>query len=211
MSALTMGAAGGRALRRGAAVRLVRLHLLSRQVPGALLALVGCGIALRCVLLLHWVVGDGAAAQQTPLLIEAAAASVVAVAARNPFGESERSTGRWLPYLRVGSALALTGAVVGLLAAGAAGAHLPGGCWELLRSVAGLTGIGLLSAAALGGAVSWVGPLAYTVVAEFALAAAWRTPWIWVTRPGHDTGAGLFVVLVLLAGVVLIALRGPRD
>jgi hypothetical protein len=43
------------------------------------------------------------------------AAVVIAVTAHGPFGEAERATGRWLPYLRLGAALALTGVAIGLL------------------------------------------------------------------------------------------------
>ncbi|MHA6758068.1 hypothetical protein [Streptacidiphilus sp. PAMC 29251] len=215
MTALTTaGPSVGRERRWGSAARLVLLHLLSRQVPGALAALAGCGVALRTVLLLHWARGDRGTAEQVPLLIEAAAASVVAASAHNPFGESERSTGSRLPYLRLVAALALTAVAAGALAAGgagAAGAELPGGAGQLLRDVAGLCGIGLLSAGVLGGALAWVGPLAYTVVAEFALTEAWRTPWFWPVHSGRDLGAALCAGAAFAAGTALIAVRGPRE
>ena len=44
----------------------------------------------------------------------------------------------------------------------------------MLRNVAGLTGIGLLCAAVLGGGLAWAGPLAYMVVAAYELYAAWH-------------------------------------
>jgi hypothetical protein len=43
------------------------------------------------------------------MIIEAGAASVIAVKAHSPFGETERSAGRWLPYLRLLAAIALAG------------------------------------------------------------------------------------------------------
>lgn len=92
-------------------------------------------------------------------MIETAIATIIAAATRSPFGESERATGRWLPYLRLGLALALTAIAVGALVAGSAGAHLVGGELELLRNLAGLVGIGLVSASLLG-AYAWVGPIA---------------------------------------------------
>ncbi|MHA6761366.1 hypothetical protein [Streptacidiphilus sp. PAMC 29251] len=76
--------------------------------------------------MLPWARGDGATAEQLVLLVQAAAASVVAVAARSPFGESERSTGSRLAYLRLLTALALTAVAVGALAVGATGGELPG-------------------------------------------------------------------------------------
>jgi hypothetical protein len=161
---------------------------------------------LRLALEHHW----GAQAQQVPLVIEAAIATIIGAITRSPFGESERATGRWLPYLRPGLALALTAIAVAALAAGSAGAHIGGGELELLRNVAGLLGIGLLSAALLG-AYAWVGPIAYAVVAEYALTANWTTPWLWPGRSPHDPAAAISAVLIFVAGVAVIATRGPRD
>lgn len=67
-------------------------------------------------------------------------------------------------------------AAVGLLAAGAAGVPRPAvfrPCW---RNVAGITGIGLLSAAVLGGALAWADPMACLVLTETALAGNVTTP-----------------------------------
>jgi len=195
-------------------VRLVRLHLISRRVPGALavLAVLACCAALlRTAPRLHWMQGDDAAARQTLLLIECAAACVVAVTARSPFGESERTTGRLLPLLRLGAALLLSAAAAGALVLGSVAVRLPGGGAGLLRDVAGLAGVGLVSAAVLGGALAWSGPLAYTLIAEFALLQDWRTPWLWPARPAHDLGAWLCAGLAYAAGSVAIAARGPRD
>ncbi|SHL28536.1 hypothetical protein [Actinacidiphila paucisporea] len=192
--------------------RLTRLHLMSRQVPGALTVLACCAALLWIVLHTHWIRGDDHAAdQQILLLIEDGAASVVAVAARNPFGESERTTGRLLPLLRLGAALLLSAAAVGALVLGAVAGRLPGGWFEMLRDVAGLAGAGLITAAAVGGALAWTGPLAYTVVAEFALMEDWQTPWMWPARPAHDLGAWLCAGLAFAAGTAVIAARGPRE
>jgi hypothetical protein len=77
-----------------AGLRLVRLHLASRRVPGALAALALCGLVLRAALYWHWSLGNGNAAQELAVVLEAGAASVIAVTAQSPFGESERATGR---------------------------------------------------------------------------------------------------------------------
>ncbi|WP_225847757.1 hypothetical protein [Streptomyces sp. HPF1205] len=196
---------------RRAGTRLVRLHLISRQFPGALAVLAGCAALLRIALRLHWMRDDPASARQMLLLIECAAASVVAVAARNPFGESERTTGRLLPLLRLGAALLLSATAVGALVLGAVAARLPGGRLGVLRDVTGLAGVGLVTAAVLGGALAWAGPLVCTVVAEFALMESWQTPWTWPARPAHDRGAWLCAGLVFAAGTAVIAARGPRD
>jgi hypothetical protein len=193
-------------------LRLARLYLASRRVPAAMGVLAALGGMLWAALHWHWNVAGGAAAQQlVPLAVETGAAAVIAVTTYGPFGELERATGRWLPYLRLGAAVVLTAAAVGALAAGATAGYLPGGTLAMLRNLAGLTGIGLLSAAAAGGALAWAGPMAYLVVAESALAAGWTTPWTWPARPPHDLGAALCAAVVFAAGTAIITVRGDRD
>jgi hypothetical protein len=192
-------------------LRLPWLYAASRRIPVALALLAGLGVLLWAALHWHWNIAGGAAAQLfIPLVIETGAAAVIAVTTYGPFGEPERATGRWLPWLGLGTAAALTAAAAGVLAAGATGGYLPGGSLALLRNVAGITGTGLLTAVAAGGAFGWAGPLAYVLVTEVALTGNPTTPWIWAGRPAHDLGGALCAYGVLAAGVVLITLRGAR-
>src|SRR5262249_51992817 len=111
----------GTARRNPAGIRLAWLHLRTppvpppglaplrpRRVPGAVLALAVCGVVLHVALHWHWAFNSGPYAQQVPMIIEAGAASVIAVSAHSPFGETERATGRSLPYLRLLAAIGLT-------------------------------------------------------------------------------------------------------
>jgi hypothetical protein len=133
------------------------------------------------------------------------------VITRSPFGEPERATGRWLPFLRLGAAVALTAAAFGALAATSATAHLDYGYLALLRDLAGMTGIALLAAALAGGSLSWIGPLGFWVLAAYAINGAWATPWAWPGRPPHDPGAALCAALVFTAGAAAVTIRGARD
>jgi hypothetical protein len=196
-----------------AGLRLARLHLTSRRIPAALAAIAACAVALRIALLWQW---DAYGALQLPLIFEAGCAAAIAVTTASPFGEPERATGRWLPLLRLGTALALTAAAVGALAAAGIGAHLAGGALDVLRNLAGLTGIGLLCAAFLGGPLAWTAPTAYLMIAVYALYTQWHgpaltTPWIWPARPTHDAGAAICAGLVFVAGMAVIAVRGAHD
>ena len=194
-----------------AGLRLMWLHLVSRRAPGALALLAALGALLWAALHWRWNIAGGPAAQEfIPLTIETGAAAVLATATYGPFGDLERPTGRWLPWLRLGAALLLSAAAFGALAAGAGGGALPGGTLALWRNVAGLAGIGLLAAVVFGGAFGWAGPMAYLVVVEGALAGGWATPWVWPARPPHDTGAALCAGAVLAAGLALITARGTR-
>jgi hypothetical protein len=193
-------------------LRLGRLYAVSRRAPAALALLAALGALLWAALRWRWNIAGGPAAQLViPLTIETGAAAVIAVTAHGPFGEPERATGRWLPYLRLGAIVALTAAAVGVLAAGAAGGALPGGFLTMLRNVAGITGIGLLSAAVVGGALAWTGPMAYLVLAETALAGNVTTPWVWPARPPHDLGGALCAAAVFAAGALLVTVRGARE
>ena len=193
-------------------LRMAWLYLVSRRAPAAAGLLAGFGALLWAALHWHWSVAGGpAAAIVIPLMTEAGAAAVIAVITYGPFGEPERATGRWLPFLRLGATVALTAAAIGALAAGATGGALPGGFVALARNVAGVTGIGLLCAAVLGGILAWTGPMAYLVLTETALAGGATTPWIWPGRPPHDVGGALCAGLVFTAGLVLVAVRGVRE
>jgi hypothetical protein len=176
-------------------------------------AIAACAIGLRIALIGHW---DSYGALQLPLVFEAGSAAAIAVTTASPLGDPERAGGRWLPFLRVAAAVALTVAAVSALAAAGTGAHLAGGPLDVLRNVAGMTGLGLLCAAALGGGLAWVGPTGYLVVGAYALYTQWHgpaltTPWIWPARPPHDLGAAICAGLVFMAGTAVIAVRGARD
>ena len=195
-----------------AALRLAWLHAVSRRVPAALGLLAALGVLLWVALHYHWNIAGGPAARMfIPLTIEAAAAAVVAVGMYGPFGEPERATGRWLPWLRLTAAVALTAAAFGALAAGATGGNLPGGSVALLRNIAGITGLGLLAAVVLGGMLAWAGPLAYLLVTEVALSGNPATPWVWPARPPHDLGGALCAAGVFAAGILLVTVHGPRE
>ncbi len=194
------------------AVRLVRLHAASRRLPAALVLVAACAAGLRGALYGHW---DSYGALQLPLIFEAGCAAVIAVTAGSPFGEPERATGRWLPFLRLGATVTLTGLAVGALAVAGAGLPLAGGFPDIVRNVAGLTGIGLLCAAALSGPLGWTGPLAYLVVGLYGLYTDWHppalnTPWIWPARPPYDAGGALCAAVVFAAGLAAITIRGAR-
>ena len=171
-------AAGARLVRR---VRLVRLYATSRRVPAAVAAIVVCAIGLRIALVRSW---DSYGALQLPLVFEAGSAAAITAITASRIGDPERVAGRWLPFLRLATVLALTAVAVGALAAAGAGAHLAGGTLDAARNVAGMTGIGLLCAAALGGGLAWACPTGYLVVGVYALYTQWHhpaltTPWIW--------------------------------
>lgn len=192
-------------------VRLTWLHLRTRRVPGCVVALAGCGAVLHAALHWHWTFNSGQYAQQVPMIIEAGAAAVIAVTAHSPFGEQERAAGRWLPALRLFTALGLAGIAIAFLQLGAAGESLNAGVLVLARNVIGFTGLGLLCSLVTGGLLAWTVPLGYMMFCQYALLELWRAPWTWPVRPPADRGAWIAASAVLAVGLLLFTVRGPRT
>jgi hypothetical protein len=201
----------GTARRFPAGIRLAWLHLRTRRVPAGILALAACGALLRAALHWHWTFATGPYAQQVPMILEAGAAAVIAVTAQSPFGEAERATGRWLPYLRLLTAVGLTGLAIGLLQLGVLGEGLNEGVLVLARNVVGFTGLGLTCSLVTGGLLAWTLPLGYMLFCQYALLEAWRAPWTWPVRPPADRGAWICASVVFAAGLLLFTTRGPRT
>lgn len=202
---------------RPAVARLALLHLRSRHIPFAFAALLACGVVLWAALAYHWWLGTGNGAYELPMLIESCAAAIIAVTVHSPFGEPERATGRWLPFLRLGSALILCAAAIGMLAAGAAvaydphnGVALAGGVLAAARNVMGFTGVGLICSLVIGGLLSWVGPLCYGAVCQFALIAGYSEPLTWASRPPADRGGWVCAMAVFGIGLAAFTIRGAR-
>lgn len=194
-------------------VRLARLHAASRRVPAGLAAIAVCALGLRLALYGHW---DSYGALQLPLIFETGCAAVVTISTVSPFGDPERVTGRGLPVLRLGLTLGLTAVAVAAIDLAGAGRDLAGGAADVLRNVAGLTGIGLVCALLLGGRLAWTGPLAYLLAGVYALYTDWHpptlsTPWLWPARPPGDLGGALCAAAVFAVGLAGITIRGARD
>jgi hypothetical protein len=136
---------------------------------------------------------------------------VVAIAPHSPFGEPERTASRWLPCLRLGTALAMTGLAIGILQFAVTGASLNGGILVMARNVLGVTGIGLLSSLVTGGLLAWIVPMAYVAFAEYALLESWTSPWTWPVRPPDDRGAWLCACLSYAVGLIAFTIRGART
>jgi hypothetical protein len=189
------------------AARLAWLHLRSRRVPSALVALLACGVVLGAALKYHWWYGTGNAADELPTLLEGCAAAIIGVTAHSPFGEPERATGRWLPFLRPTLVLALCGAVA---YDPQAGVGLIGGILPVARNLLGFTGVALLVSLAIGGLLSWIGPLGYVLICQCAAIANYSEPLTWASRPPADRGGWIAALVVFAAGLAVFTIRGPR-
>jgi hypothetical protein len=196
-------------------VRLLRLHLVSRRVPTAMVVLAASVTlmqwAVRSALSQHASSGATTSARQLSLLLDAAVAAVVSAALHGPFGESERIAGRRLPGLRLVTASLLSALALGAVYAGVVDTALPSGEFAAVRDTIGLIGIGILGTVIVGGHFAWVGPAAYWAVGAYAVADHWQTPWTWPARPGSDIGATLCTFGLFAASLLAIAILGPRQ
>ena len=158
----------------------------------------------------HWTFNSGPYAQQVPLIIEAGAATVIAVTAHSPFGETERAAGHWLPSLRLLTATGMCGLAIALLALSATGGSLNEGILVLARNVAGFTGIGLACSLVTGALLAWTLPMGYMLFCQYALLqAGWRRG---PGRPGRPpTAAPGSGPAQCSAGLLLFTIRGPRT
>jgi hypothetical protein len=201
-----------------AAARLLWLHVRSRRVPAALAGLLACGGVLCAGLNYHWFsTGTSGAAVEVPMLLEAGSAAIIVVTTHSPFGEPERAAGHWLPFLRLALVLALCGAAIGVITAGAAvgydpkaGVYLADGVLPVARDTLGFTGVGLLFALVTGGLLAWIGPLAYQAICQFTLIAGYTEPLTWASRPPGDVGGWASAMVVFAVGLVAFTIRGPR-
>jgi hypothetical protein len=200
-----------------AVARLVWLYLRSRRAPSALVALLACGFVLWVALKYHWWYGSGNASDELPSLLTACAAAIIGVTTHSPFGEPERATGRWLPFLRPALILALCGAAIGFLALGAAVAYDPRagvglvhGVLPVVRNLLGFTGVALLFSLVIGGLLSWIGPLAYVLICQCAAIANYSEPITWAARPPTDRGGWIAALVVFAASLAAFTVRGPR-
>jgi hypothetical protein len=200
-----------------AVARLVWLYLRSRRAPSALVALLAVGLVLWAALKYHWWYGTGSAPDELPDLLTACAAAIIGVTAHSPFGEPERATGRWLPFLRPALIIALCGAAIGFLALGAAVAYDPRagvglvhGMLPVVRNLLGFTGVALLLALAIGGLLCWIGPLAYVLICQCAAIANYSEPLTWASRPPADRGGWIAALVVFAVGLAAFTIRGPR-
>jgi hypothetical protein len=206
-----------RAWRIPAVARLAWLHLLSRRVPSALVALLACSVVLWASLGYHWGYGTGQRADEMPTLLEGCAAAIIGVTTHSPFGEPERATGRWLAFLRPALILVLCGAAIGFLAIGAAIAYDPkagiglyDGVLPVARNLLGFTGVGLILSPFIGGLLSWTGPLAYVALCQFAAIADYSEPLTWASRPPADRGGWIAAIVAFVIGLAAFTIRGPR-
>lgn len=138
------------------------------------------------------------------VLLPVAAACLIALTTVSTIPELERTADRPMTVLRLLLLLALllpTTALLALVTAGSVGQLGPP---ATIRNLLGLTGLGLLGVAVLGGSFGWLPPCVLAGLAFIAGARGDGTahPWAFVIRPNNDPIAFTTAVVLLLAGTI---------
>lgn len=187
-------------------MRLAWLYLRTRLIARAIVGLVAVAAATR--LGVHLATDDEGFIALVLTAVPLAAAAIIGTSTRSPFGDLERAAGRALPTLRLGHLVGLVLLAMVGLGLTSAGWGIANGQWVILRNLAGFTGLALLTARALGGALAWVSPLAY---GGLVLQVGPERRWAWSLHLASDWEAWVFALLLLVAGLGVIALAGARE
>jgi hypothetical protein len=189
--------------------RLTRLYLDSRQTRTTLLLIAVTAGVLRASQPLTK--NPGVFAQLTLLLLTLGTAAVIAAATRNPFGEAEHTASIPLPALRLAHLAAMTAAATAVTAAAGLTGSYGISATEILRNLAGFTGIALLTAAIAGAHLAWTVPLAYVMYCGAELDAQTPSPWSWPILPVSNHTATFTALCLLTAGITTATITGARE
>lgn len=142
-----------------------------------------------------------------------AAACVVGSSVRAPFGENENTSARYLAPFRLGHLAILLGIAVVLLLLISLGWERDKVAWLLIRNLLGLSGMAFLVAYVLGGRLSWVLPLGFSLSLRFAGQdpdGKWLW-WAWTERPAGDSLSWTIAFLFLVLGLGVVCRFGTRE
>lgn len=203
-------------------MRLAGLYLRSRRVGRAFLTL---GISAAVAWALTWFlvsrtpygVGHGGL---TMMLVfgTLAAACVIGASAHSPFGDAERTAARPLPPLRFGqlagllfwAALVLCAALLTFDLEGARPAYP---LLVLLRNLAFLAGLALVTARIAGARLSWVAPFVLSIAYLTFMGSGSDVISAWANRSynGLHGPSWILALVTVAAGLGLVCSFGTRE
>lgn len=203
-------------------MRLAALFLRSRRAGTAVVIL--AGTAAVCWVLTWWLFSQtpyGAARGALSLTLvfgSLAASCVVGAGAASPFGDPERTSARPLAparFLHLSGLLLVSSLVLCcvLLLFDLTGARPEHPLLVLVRNVAALGGLALLSARLFGARLSWIPPFVFSIGYLTAMGTGSDLLSAFVNR-SHDGLHGpswIAALLMLVAGLGSVCARGARE
>ncbi len=185
-------------------MRTIQLFLQSRRAGWTALLLLASGMFAR--FLLGRLEADSPLLNQALIGIPLLPAVIIGVSIQSPFGEVEEASGNWLlPFRWLHLGLLFVTAAVLLAVATIGTATEP--TTELVRNLAGLTGIALIGNRLVGPMASWIAPLAFAVV---SLMVDPLSRWAWLTNRPIESWSLWIAVGLLAAGLLAISLVPDR-
>lgn len=187
-------------------MRLWYLYLRSRLTGWAVVALAIVGVIAWLVL--RQVMDPGADVTMPLVVLPLLPAVVIGASVRSPFGDTELSVSYSLPSLRFGHLAGLL-LIGGMSLAGAASGWNPGEIgWELIRNLAGYTGLALIGARMLGSGICWVVPLGYGVA---ALLLDPKSRLAWPGQLPNDWWSVAIAGALVVVGLLAVTLQRSLD
>jgi hypothetical protein len=192
-------------------MRLLLLYLRSRQVPAALAAAVG-GVAV-----LWWLgqaTDDPTVHATLGLLAVAAGTAAAGAGLAGADIDLDRGAAFAWPPRRAAHVVAVGGAIIGIVAATALTGDQLAPARQVVRDVAGMSGLVALGAATLGASRAWVVPLTWTFLVLLwvpAAAATYQQVLTWMLQPAASAPAAITASVLGVTGVLAYAILGPRP
>jgi len=193
-------------------MRALTLYLRSRAVPTTAAAVLGCTLALWALgLAVDHPLGRALAA----LLITLAATTAIGHGLAGPDHDLDKTAAiAWLPR-RAAHIIVAGTAVLGLLATPALAGEQMTDAGQLLRNVAGLTGLVALGAVVLGAARAPLIPVVWTLLvlgsaSEPPTQPTYKVMLTWMVQPAETRTAMVAAITIAVAGSLSYALLGSR-
>jgi len=193
-------------------MKALTLYLRSRAVPTTAAAAFGCAVAFWAFgMTIDHPLGRALA----PLLTTLAATTSIGLGLAGPDHDLDKTAAIAWPPRRAAHIIVAGAAVLGLLvAAGLAGEQMASTA-QLVRNVAGLTGLVALGAVVLGAARAPLIPVVWTLLvlgsaSEPPTQPTYKVMLTWMVQPAETRTAMVAAITIAVAGSLSYALLGSR-
>ncbi|GIH05481.1 hypothetical protein Rhe02_35480 [Rhizocola hellebori] len=193
-------------------MRALALYLRSRAVPATVAVVLGCAVALWA---LGRTVDHPLARALAAILITLAATTAISHGLAGPDHDLDTTAAIAWPPRRAAHIIVAGAAVLGLLAAAALAGEPMTSIGQLLRNVAGLTGLVAFGAVVLGAARAPLIPVLWTLlvlgsVPEPPARPTYKVIFTWMVQPTDNRTAMLAATAIAVSGILGYAMLGSR-
>jgi hypothetical protein len=193
-------------------MRALTLYLRSRAVPATAAVVLGCAVTLWA---LGLAVDHPLARALAALLITVAATTAISRGLSGPDHDLDKTAAIAWPPRRAAHIIVAGAAVLGILATPALVGEQMTDTGQLLRNVAGLTGLVALGAVVFGAARAPLIPVLWTMLvlgstSEPPTQPTYKVMLTWMVQPADTRTATVAALAIAVAGSLAYALLGSR-